>query len=179
MNKSHSVDAVFALNTLPHASFTVACTRFTCTFDGSGSTDSNGTVVSYEWNFGDGNAGTGKTISHTYALSGSYTVSLTVTDNTGATDTASKVVSPIALTARGYTANGLEKAALSWSGQSGTTFDVFRNGIKLATVQASGYTDNLNRTGPGTYTYKVCATATPICSNAASVSFFGEGESPQ
>ena len=170
MNQNHSVNALFALNTRPHASFTVACTGLTCSFDGSGSTDSNGTLVTYAWNFGDGNAGSGKTISHTYALKGSYTVALTVTDNTGATDSTSSVVSPITLSAHGYTTNGLEKAALSWNGPSGTSFDVYRDGTKLVTVSTTSYTDTIG-TSPGSYRYKVCAAASAICSNQVTVSF--------
>src|SRR5262245_37442895 len=42
MNQNHSVDAVFALTTVPHSSFTVACSGLACSFDGGGSTDSNG-----------------------------------------------------------------------------------------------------------------------------------------
>jgi len=170
MNQNHSVDAVFALSILPHASFAVACTGLTCTFDGSSSTDSNGTIVTYAWSFGDGNAGSGKTISHTYALKGSYTASLTVTDNAGPTDTASRLVSPITLTAHGYTAIGLEKAALSWNGLNGTSFDVYRDSVKLVTVSTTTYTDTIG-TSPGSYRYKVCAAASAICSNQVTVSF--------
>ena len=59
------------------------------TFDGTGSSDPDGTIVSYDWNFGDGSTGTGVTPSHTYAAAGGYNVSLTVTDDAGDTDTAS------------------------------------------------------------------------------------------
>ena len=56
-------------------------------FDGSGSTDSDGTVDSYAWDFGDNTAaGSGATPDHTYAAAGTYQVTLTVTDNKGATD---------------------------------------------------------------------------------------------
>ena len=57
-------------------------------FDGTGSSDPDGTIVAYDWDFGDGNTGTGDTPSHSYAADGTYTVSLTVTDNDGASDTA-------------------------------------------------------------------------------------------
>ncbi|MEP5610764.1 MAG: PKD domain-containing protein [Cyclobacteriaceae bacterium] len=53
-------------------------------FDGSASTDADGTIASYEWNFGDGSSGSGATTSHTYTSAGNYTASLTVTDNAGA-----------------------------------------------------------------------------------------------
>lgn len=55
------------------------------TFNGSASYDPDGTIVSYNWDFGDGTTGTGVTVSHTYAATGTYTVTLTVTDNDGAT----------------------------------------------------------------------------------------------
>ena len=53
--------------------------------DGSGSSDPDGTIVAYDWDFGDSSTGTGETPSHTYAAPGTYTVTLTVTDNDGGT----------------------------------------------------------------------------------------------
>ena len=50
-------------------------------FDGSGSTDSDGEVVSYAWNFGDGSSSREISPSHTFETEGSYTVKLTVTDD--------------------------------------------------------------------------------------------------
>lgn len=56
-------------------------------FDGSGSAGQNGaTIVSYFWDFGDGNTATGINPTHTYADDGSYAVTLTVTDSNGMTD---------------------------------------------------------------------------------------------
>src|SRR5688500_17476946 len=62
-------------------------------FDGSGSTDEGNDIVSYAWNFGDGTTGTGPTPEHTYAVMGTYTVSLRVTDAEGAVDDATATVS--------------------------------------------------------------------------------------
>jgi VCBS repeat-containing protein len=56
------------------------------TFDGSGSFDVDGTIVAYDWDFGDGGTGTGVSPSHTYAAAGTYTVTVTVTDDDGASD---------------------------------------------------------------------------------------------
>jgi parallel beta-helix repeat protein len=54
-------------------------------FDGSDSNDSDGTIASYTWDFGDGTTGTGITPTHTYTTAGNYTVVLTVTDNNSLT----------------------------------------------------------------------------------------------
>jgi PKD repeat protein len=62
----------------------------TVAFDASASYDPDGTIVSYAWKFGDDTPGNGVTTTHTYDASGTYTVTLTVTDNStaGLTDTA-------------------------------------------------------------------------------------------
>lgn len=57
-------------------------------FDGAGSTDIDGTVVSFAWEFGDGSTATGPTFDHAFAAAGTFTVVLTVTDDKGATDEA-------------------------------------------------------------------------------------------
>ena len=79
-------------NNPPTASFTRTCTDLACSFDASASSDSDGTIVSYAWNFGDGSAASGATASHTFAASGSYTVTLTVTDDAGDSGAASQTV---------------------------------------------------------------------------------------
>ncbi len=56
------------------------------TFDGSASTDPDGTIVRYQWNFGDGTAEEGRVVNHLYARTGTFRVTLTVTDNIGVTD---------------------------------------------------------------------------------------------
>lgn len=63
------------------------------TFDGTGSTDSDGTIQFWNWDFGDGEIGSGPMPAHAYAMEGTYTVTLTVTDNDGASDFASTTAS--------------------------------------------------------------------------------------
>jgi PKD repeat protein len=82
-----------ANNTPPVAAFTSSCSGLTCTFDGSGSNDPDGNITSYSWQFGDTATGTGANPSHPYATAGSYPVTLTVTDNKGATTSVTHAVS--------------------------------------------------------------------------------------
>jgi len=62
------------------------------TFNGSGSTDPDGTISSYAWNFGDGTTSSGSVVSKTFNTAGTYTVTLTVTDNRGGKGTSSAVI---------------------------------------------------------------------------------------
>jgi hypothetical protein len=169
MSGARSTSATFASNAPPSASFTLSCTSLVCTFDGGGSSDPDGSITSYGWDFGDGTSAGGAVASHAYAAVGGFTVTLTVTDNGGATAVASKPVALISLSARGYKQDGLRKVDLSWNGPSGASFDVSRNGVTIATVQATAYTDTI--TNRGSYTYRVCAPAASSCSNDPSVSF--------
>ena len=89
---STSKDITVTVNAAPTAVQTSSCTALACSFDGSGSTDADGTVASYAWNFGDNTTGTGASTSHTYAAAGTYSVVLTVTDDGGVTDTVTRSV---------------------------------------------------------------------------------------
>ena len=71
----------------------------------------------------------------------------------------------------GYKQKGLEKVDLSWSGRGGTSFDVYRSGVTIATGAATAYTDNVGRKASGPYAYKVCAASGSVCSSVAMVSF--------
>ena len=79
-------------NQLPSAEFSYACIGLTCNFDGGNSVDPDGDIVDFIWTFGDGNVGQGSLVEHTYADFGSYTVTLEVVDNNGATSTQSQEV---------------------------------------------------------------------------------------
>src|SRR6266576_3888557 len=72
-----------AANQPPTANFTSSCSALACSFT-STSSDPDGSIASYAWTFGDGATSTAQNPSHTYAAGGTYTVTLTVTDNQGA-----------------------------------------------------------------------------------------------
>jgi PKD repeat protein len=75
----------------PVAAFSSSCSGLTCTFTNS-SSDPDGTIASSSWTFGDGGTSTAQNPSHTYAAGGTYTVNLTVTDNSGSTNSVSHTV---------------------------------------------------------------------------------------
>ena len=64
----------------------------TIIFDASNSTDPDGTITNYEWDFGDAATGFGKVATHSYANNGTYNVTLTVTDNDDAADMRTKEI---------------------------------------------------------------------------------------
>jgi PKD repeat protein len=88
---------VTAIGQMPVASFTHECTDRACTFDASGSTDADGEIVSYVWDFGDGTVDAGSQVEHTYPADGTYTVRLRVEDNDGLITTISSQVTVTAV----------------------------------------------------------------------------------
>jgi PKD repeat protein len=80
----------------PSAAIDVAATSGTAplavVLDGSASTDPDGTIVGYSWDLGDSSGATGPVVSHTYTSPGVFTVTLTVTDDTGLTATSSATI---------------------------------------------------------------------------------------
>lgn len=84
-------------NADPVASFTASPLSgdppLTVTFDASGSSDSDGSIVSYSWDFADDTTDTGSTVSHEFTSAGEYVVTLTIEDDSGATDSANRTIS--------------------------------------------------------------------------------------
>ncbi|RZU74295.1 concanavalin A-like lectin/glucanase superfamily protein [Micromonospora kangleipakensis] len=90
-----------ATNQPPVANLAPSCSGLVCTFSAAGSTDADGAIQDYRWDFGDGSTAdtvSVPTTSHTYATAGTYPVTLTVTDDRGATGTVTVevTVAPVA-----------------------------------------------------------------------------------
>ncbi|MEM7219920.1 MAG: PKD domain-containing protein, partial [Pseudomonadota bacterium] len=140
-------------NFAPVASFAIDVTEsripFSVNVDASGSSDANGTIVSYEWNFGDGTTTTGMTASHEYTTIGTYTVSLTVTDDQGATSTVTETVDaqpplPPVIDQQPLSIEVFEGNSVSFSvsasGFGPLTYQWRRNGVDIAGVVGTTYT---------------------------------------
>ena len=154
------------------ADTTIGTAPLAVTFDGSTSTDEDGTIASYLWNFGDGNTANGVTAIHTYDTAGSFNATLTVTDDRGAQATSAQIA--IEITPSLSTVNAptdltalvdTNSVNLSWIDNSSneTGFDIYR-ALKirgkydyslLATTVNNTYTDtNMDL---GDYRYKTQA----------------------
>ena len=142
---------------------------FSVTFDGSGSTDSDGTIVSHAWDFGDG-TDSGETVSHTFNTPGTYNVALTVTDDQGATD--NDYVS-IEVTATPDTeapedpsnlvasAPAYNQVNLTWNASDDnvevTGYRIYRDSVFLLEVAATTHQDTNGIVAETQYTYYVTA----------------------
>lgn len=92
MSQDVTVSKANVPNQAPEAKFSKKVDNLTVQVDASDSSDSDGTIVRYSWDFGDGKTATGKTANHTYAAAGSYTITLKVIDDKGAQDSESDTV---------------------------------------------------------------------------------------
>ncbi len=135
ISSQYAARSATATNQPPTASFSTSATGLTMAADGTGSFDPDGTIASYAWDFGDSTTGTGATTSHKYAAAGTYTVTLRVTDNIGASNSTTRSVSivdptaPLALDDFGRTVAagfGTAPTGGAWSTTSTTagSFDV-------------------------------------------------------
>ena len=127
-------------NQVPTADFIATCNGLSCSFDASNSADVDGTIASYSWDFGDLGVGVGLTTTHVYGFDGDYSVTLTVTDNQGATGSITKIVTaaeppaaPIGLAAIG----GSMVVELNWS--ANTEADLAGYNIYRSEVSGSGF----------------------------------------
>ena len=162
-------------NNAPTAAFVVTCNKLSCRFTNK-STDSDGSVVAYKWTFGNGTTATVANPSRTYAAAGTYSVSLRVTDNGGATNTKSQsmaITSAITLTATGRNDATKQYVTVKWSGATGTYVDLYRFRNFLKQEPNDGvYTASRPLPGLTKYTFYVCQVgSTTLCSNEATILF--------
>ncbi|MDZ7754664.1 MAG: S8 family serine peptidase [Gammaproteobacteria bacterium] len=172
-------DGATETNAAPTAVISYTCKDLACDFDGADSSDSDGSISVYAWDFGDGSTASGQSVSHTYGAEGTYTVTLTVTDDDGATGSeqqdvtvSSSTTEGISLSASGYKVKGVHHVDLTWDGATLTDVDISRDGNLLTTTRNDGgYTDDTRQRGGGSYTYQVCEAGTSTCSSTVTVTF--------
>ncbi|WP_419818320.1 PKD domain-containing protein [Glaciibacter flavus] len=172
----HQVSVV-APNQLPTAVIAKTATNLSVAFDGSGSTDPDGTIASYAWSFGDGKTSTQVAPTNVYATAGTYTVTLKVTDNKGGTNTASGTVTvsapanaaPSAVIAA-PSVSGLS-ASVSGSGSSDPDGSIVSYGWDWGDSSAagSGVTASHPYASAGTYTVTLTVTDDKGATGVASV----------
>jgi len=159
----------------PSAGFTFDTDLLQVTFTDT-TTDVNGDLASWAWDFGDGNTSTAQSPTHTYAAAGTYTVSLTATDAEGLSSTVTQdvTVDTANLTAaikRAYKSRlGSLRVDITWEGTNAENVDIYRNGVLIDTVANVGiYRDRERRATGSSFTYQVCVGST--CSNEVTASF--------
>jgi subtilisin family serine protease len=144
-------------NQAPSAAFTSSCTDLTCSFT-STSTDNDGTIASYLWDFGDGATSTETNPSHGYSTGGDYPVSLTVTDDGGLTGTVTHTVTATAPSTGGltFTGSSTQGAKGTWNatvtvtgGTLGSTYSGSWNvgGTPSSCTVTTGTSCSFTRTG--------------------------------
>jgi len=163
------------VNQAPNADFTFDISNLTVQFTDASSDDSG--VVSWTWDFGDGATSSTASPSHVYSSYGIKTVSLTVEDADGETDTAVKQVTlteqpvggDITITAVATKVRGIRYVDVTWSGATGGNVDIKLNGITQTTTANDGSeTLNLGRLS-GTFVITVCETDGSACSNEVTI----------
>jgi PKD repeat protein len=164
------------VNVPPSADFTWSCSALSCTF--SDASSGGGGIASWAWAFGDGGTSDVQNPSHTYGSGGTYTVSLTVTADDGATHQRSRSVSVTAappssltLSVSGWTDAERHYITHLWSGATGSSVDLYRNGRLIQTTPNDGRHTTAHRFD-GTATWRVMACqagSTTACSPERSI----------
>jgi PKD repeat protein len=138
-------------------------------FEGRASFDPDGTISTYQWSFGDSTTGTGSSVEHAYASPGTYTATLTVTDNNGLTNSQTATVainSPPTVSLTGPTNDQTFTAPASISLSANATdtggsilkVEFFQGTTLLATDSATPFTGNWTNVPAGSYTLTAVAT---------------------
>ena len=138
----------------------------------STSSDSDGQIVSYLWDLGDGNTQTGEVTRYTYAEAGDYVVTLTVTDDAGVATSTSKSITiegdsaegfPLKLKFGNKNPNGKARVKLTWNYDTNDYFVIKRNGKNVGATDFNSYVDKFRHNGTVDVEYQVC-TSSDVCS---------------
>ncbi len=169
-------------NEAPIATYSFTCTDLDCVFDASGSSDPDGTIAAYLWDFDQGEASEagGPVKNHSFANAGQYNVQLEIEDDEGAKSTHTSVVTvtepvppeddPIQLSVEVVKYRGSKWTELSWSEASGPTVSVYRDGMLKATVANNGYYEDIIIAKKlKSAVYQVCETVSDKCSEEITV----------
>ncbi len=165
-----------AANIAPRAEFSFTCLRLDCGFLDE-STDTDGQIAVRAWDFGDGTSKTSTASSgptHSFAEGGTYSATLTVTDDAGASNSATKSVSVgLRLTLSTARVKGRNLVQLTWVGAESSLVDIFLDGQLLERVPASSppYAYSTDGRGKGTrlYRFRVCEAQSTYCSRTEQV----------
>ncbi|WP_286823057.1 PKD domain-containing protein, partial [Idiomarina sp. UBA1919] len=135
------------------------------------SSDSDGDIASYFWEFGDGNTSTEANPVYAYSEAGIYDVTLTVTDETELSDSVTQSVNvsitdiELSVYRATHLRNDTTLVDLRWSGAAGDV-DLYRDGEFIETLDNSGrYRDRFKSDGSDVV-YELCETGTEACQSA-------------
>ncbi|WP_232772574.1 S8 family serine peptidase [Psychromonas sp. Urea-02u-13] len=171
-------------NTPPVSSFTASCENLVCNFDASGSSDADGDAITYSWNIDGVILESVVVESHDFNAAGIYSVTLTVTDDKGASDfslqditvsDAQEVNPDITLSFSTETVGRNIEVTLTWENAPEGQVEIYRDKTdsdktkKITTANDGFYEDLLRKNG--SYDYKVCVLGTSVCSNQITVDF--------
>ncbi len=139
---TRSVTVSTAANVAPVANYSFSTSGLTATFTDS-STDSDGSIASRSWNFGDSTTSTVTNPSKTYSAAGTFNVVLTVTDNGGVTNSITRAVT--VSTSGTELSNGVAKTGLSAATGTSLNFTLVvpsgASGLKFVTTGGTGDSD--------------------------------------
>jgi subtilisin-like proprotein convertase family protein len=154
----------------PVAGFEASVDDLTVTFTNI-SSDSDGDIASYFWEFGDGNTSTEANPVYAYSEAGIYDVTLTVTDETELSDSVTQSVNvsitdiELSVYRATHLRNDTTLVDLRWSGAAGDV-DLYRDGEFIETLDNSGrYRDRFKSDGSDVV-YELCETGTEACQSA-------------
>ncbi|MFC1695441.1 PKD domain-containing protein [Pseudomonadota bacterium] len=165
---------IAATNDNPVANFSYSCNDKTCTLDAARTTGSD--IVSYEWNFGDGQLSEGASVTHEFDRSGIYTVTLTVVDHENASANKARRIriKPPELKLNGKRAGKTVKpfVTLSWTGAESDTVEIYRDGSLVTSTANDGKFTDLNMSSKSKpLNYVLCEPDSGRCSDEIVLAF--------